>query len=537
MNHRRVVWIVYILSCILLLAQFSVGCDAAPSEKGVTVLVDGRRMTLKTLAPTVRDLFTELEIEVGALDMVEPDLWHEIVDGGEITITRVETREETETRTIEFKQSTIKSEAMAVGDRKLLQLGSAGEEEIVYRVILEDGEETERVEVLRRVINPPVDEIIAVGVQSNLPSVPISGAIAYISGGNAWIMRETSTSRRPLTSSGDLDGRVLALSPDGDWLIYSRVAADAPPQSLNSLWIVGTSILNETPQALDIQDVIYGEWYSNNRSFLYSSAERIDGAPGWKAHNDLWRASFQGMKQAGQRTGEDVITATTRLLIEAPVEETYSWWGTTFALSPDGYRVAYGRPGSVGVLDLRTGDDASLFDFAVYHTYGEWVWLPELAWSPDGEFIVCSAHGEFVGSGKPEDSPVFDVWIVDRAGRLQLKVVDEAGMWSAPEWSPAVADDADYSESYIAFGKARISRDSQNSRYDLYVMDRDGSNQQRVFPPAGREGLVAPDLAWSPDGRRLVVAHEGNLYLVDLMTDEWVQLTADGHSGQPRWSG
>ena len=536
MNRRRAVSCLYILLCIALLAHFSAGCQTSSTEKNVTVVVDGRRLTLKTDAPTVRDLLTQLEIEVGALDRVEPDMWKDVVDGGIITIRRIEVREETETRTIEFEQKTIKSEAMSVGDRKLLQLGSAGEEEIIYSVVIEDGEEVERAEVLRRVTNPPVDEIIAVGVQSNLDSVPVSGTIAYISGGNAWVMRETSASRRPLTASGDLDGRVFALSPDGDWLIYSRVMADAEKQTFNSLWIVGTSVLNETPQALEIEDAIYGEWFSDNRRFLYSSAERIDGAPGWKAHNDLWQARLSGMKPAGQRTGDEEITATTRLLITPSDEESYSWWGTTFALSPDDLRVAYGRPDAVGVLDLQTGDEFNLLDFAVYHTYSEWVWLPELAWSPDGDFIVCSAHGVSVGSASPEDSPVFDLWIADRTGQLQVKVLGEAGMWAEPDWSPAAPDDG-VSDSWITFGKARIPRDSQNSRYDLYAMDRDGSNRQKVFPPAGWEGLVAPDLSWSPDARQLAIAYEGNLYLIDVVVNEWVQLTADGQSGQPRWSG
>jgi resuscitation-promoting factor RpfB len=537
MNRRRAVSRLYILLCIALLAQFLAGCQGSPTEKNVTVVVDGRRLTLSTAAFTVRELLTELEIEIGALDRVEPDMWQDIVDGGMITIRRVEIHEEIETRTIAFEQKTIKSEAMAVGDRKLLQLGSAGAEEIVYRVIIEDGEEAERIEVLRRVTRPPVDEIIAVGVESNLASVPISGAIAYISGGNAWIMRETSASRRPLTASGDLDGRVFALSPDGDWLIYSRVLADAGKQSLNSLWIIGTSILNETPQALGIEDVIYAQWFSDSRRIIYSSAERIDGAPGWKAHNDLWQARLSGMKPAGQRTGDETIKATSRLQIEPSDGESYSWWGTTFALSPDGRRVAYGRPDAVGILDLQTGADLVLLDFAVYHTYGDWVWLPELAWSPDGEFIVCSAHGVVVGSATPEDSPVFDIWIVDRTGELRMKILDEAGMWAEPEWSPAAADAADPGESWITYGKARIPRDSQNSRYDLYVMDRDGSNRRKIFPPAGREGLVAPDLSWSPDARRLVIAYEGNLYMIDVAANQWVQVTADGHSGQPRWRG
>lgn len=537
MNQYRVGVNLYILIGMIACAQLVAACQPSSVEKHLVVAVDGRQVTLSTKAATVREVLAELDIQVGALDRVEPDLWQEVVEDGLITVTRVEVQEESERRPIPFQQRTIKSEALASGERKLLQLGSAGEEEIIYRVVMEDGAEVERIEVLHKVIEPPVDEIIAVGVQVNLPSVAISGTIAYISGGNAWMMRETSASRRPLTSSGDLDGRVLALSPDGDWLLFSRVMAETEKNALNSLWIVGASVLNEEPQPLDIIGVIYSEWFQDGRSFVYSTAERIEGSPGWKARNDLWRARLVGLKPASQRTGDETITTRTERLVADTAEEAYSWWGTTFALSPDNQWVAYGRPDAVGVMNLRTGVETNLLEFALYHTYSEWVWVPELTWSPDSEFVACSAHGvSVVGQESAEDSPVFDVWVLSRRGELQLQVVRQAGMWSAPEWSPAFHTEGEQSESYLALGKARIPHDSQNSRYDLYVMDRDGSNQRQVFPPAGREGLVAPDLAWSPDGKSLVIAHEGNLYLVDTIDGEWAQLTADGHSGQPRWA-
>ena len=537
MTRRRIALYLHILLCATMLALLVSACQTPDTDKHVTVVVDGQQLTLETRASTVRELLDVLDITIGPFDRVEPDVWQETVDDGVIIVVRVEVQEEVERQSIAFRQKVIKSEALAVGDRKLLQLGSAGQEETVYRVVLEDGERVERVEVLRRVVEPPLDEIIAVGMETDLPSVAITGTIAYISGGNAWMMRDTSASRRPLTSSGDLDGRVLTLSPDGDWLIYSRVLADSEQAALNSLWIVGTSVLNEEPQPLGIEGAIFGEWMNDSRSFIYSTAERIGGAPGWKAHNDLWRARVLGLRPAGRRTGEETITTTVKMLIDESAETLYSWWGTNYALSPDNRYVAYGRPGAVGVLDLRTGTDTALLEFPVYHTYSEWVWLPELAWSPDGQYIVCSAHGQLIGGGKPEDSPIFDVWILDREGGVQMLVVHEAGMWSAPDWAPTISTSDSQHENYIAYGQAHIPRDSQNSRSDLYVMDRDGSNRRKVFPPAGTEGLVAPDLAWSPDGRQMVIAHGGNLFLIDVAAGAVVQLTSDGHSGQPRWAG
>jgi hypothetical protein len=120
---------------------------------------------------------------------------------------------------------------------------------------------------------------------------------------------------------------------------------------------------------------------------------------------------------------------------------------------------------------------------------------------------------------------------------VKVPLVEEAGMWSAPSWSPAVIMPDGRRESAIVFGVAQMPRDSQNSRYDLYIADRDGSNRRRIFPPQGWEGLVAPDLAWAPDGRQFALAYEGNLYLIEALDGVWHQLTGDGHSGQPRWDG
>ena len=65
--------------------------------------------------------------------------------------------------------------------------------------------------------------------------------------------------------------------------------------------------------------------------------------------------------------------------------------------------------------------------------------------------------------------------------------------------------------------------------------DRDGSNELKLFPSGDEVGLEAPQMAWSPNGDQLVIAHKGNLYRLDL-GGQLRQLTADGESGHPRWS-
>jgi Tol biopolymer transport system component len=67
-------------------------------------------------------------------------------------------------------------------------------------------------------------------------------------------------------------------------------------------------------------------------------------------------------------------------------------------------------------------------------------------------------------------------------------------------------------------------------------VDRDGSNNRRLFPPEGLMGLIAPDVAWSPLGDAVLFEYEGNLYRVDIETGDLDQLTSDGQSNHPRWT-
>jgi hypothetical protein len=61
-----------------------------------------------------------------------------------------------------------------------------------------------------------------VGVQKPFTPMPIPGKLVYIASGNAWIMEESTGNRRPVVTTGDLDGQIFSLSPKGEWLLFSR---------------------------------------------------------------------------------------------------------------------------------------------------------------------------------------------------------------------------------------------------------------------------------------------------------------------------
>jgi Tol biopolymer transport system component len=222
-------------------------------------------------------------------------------------------------------------------------------------------------------------------------------------------------------------------------------------------------------------------------------------------------------------------TMTDTRTLPGPPESVYSWWGSNYAVSPDGRSVAFGSADQVGLINLRTGQTQSLFRFPVYHTYSEWVWVPYLSWSPDSQYLVTTTHGQGQ-SPVDEDSPVFDVWASSVDGKIQAKLASLTGMWAMPAWSPEMDG-----ESQIVYGQAREPASSQNSLYDLRMMDRDGSNSQLLFPDKSN-ALRVPQVTWSPDASGLLFVKDGDIHLQDQASGRVHVLTDDGYSGVPRWS-
>ncbi|MCR4406540.1 MAG: G5 domain-containing protein [Anaerolineae bacterium] len=540
MSARRL--LVILVACIVIWLLL-MGCHPT-RHRDVTILLDGQRRVISTEAYTVRDVLQEAGVRLGDLDRVEPDLYAEIEPGMTISVVRVEERYITERQVLPFAHRTVKSEGIPEGETRLIQLGVNGEEELLYKITFENGVEVSRVEVRRTVLVEPVDEITVVGTVGVAQSVPIQGTLAYISAGNAWLMRGVSGGRQPLTTAGDLDGRVFDLSASNGCLLFSRRGGDELTAPLNTLWAITTTVVGEKAYPLGIEGVIYAQWSPDGTQIAYSTAERTGGSPGWRANNDLWIAPFPIHSNPDQvitttggltKTVSGGIVATQ--VLSASFQGTYSWWGPTFAWSPDGQRLAYATADEVGFVDVDSREQTPLMHFPPFRTYSEWVWTPALSWSPDGRFILCTLHNPNGEGDVPEDSQVFDVWALSADGTVRVRLAAEAGMWANPRWSPVYTATQTVNESQIVYGQARYPASSQDSRYDLYLMDRDGSNRHLIFPPPGESGVRVPQMAWSPDARQLAVVYDGNLYLVNLADNRIFQLTGDGQCSQPRWSG
>jgi hypothetical protein len=521
----------FLLSACSILSPTPAPPVATAPPITITVIADGetRRFAISQVI-TVREFLTQTGLATTELDRIEPGPLTRLSDGAIIRITRIRETFETQQNDIPFKSEVIANEGLPRGERRLQQAGVNGKEEITFRIVFEDGVQVSRSAIKREVLVEPVAEIIFVGAQQSFTVVPITGTLAYLSGGNAWIMRGDSNRRTPLTTSGDLDGFVFDLSPDGQFLLYSRTFTNTQsPQydrTFNTLWVITTTApLNTRPFSLPVSNTLYAEWspvQTISPTIAYSTAEKNPRGPvEWQANNDLWLMTW-GRNQRTRRLEFNPIK-----VVDTNAGGVYGWWGTGFAFAPDGQRIAYARTDSIGIVDLTTFGQTELTRFTAYNSRSNWAWYPTLHWA-DNDWLYTITHGEPLGIELPEDSPAFDLTALSSLAQVELDLVPRAGIYANPVPSAA--------SGRVAYLQAVDPNTSPFSRYTLMVMDRDGSNIRTLFPPSDQPGLDAGATpAWSVDGRFIAIIYQGNLWLIDADTGASQQLTGDGLSDRPEW--
>ncbi len=212
------------------------------------------------------------------------------------------------------------------------------------------------------------------------------------------------------------------------------------------------------------------------------------------------------------------------------------------------------------------------------HTPGEGTSSWAADWSPDGKQIAFTSNRD----GSPEGWDGNDIYVMDADGSNIRRLTREDGGDGSSAWSPdgrtlafmSSRDDKSRSEIYVVTvdgskawrlthdkrGAARpawspdgeriafmSTRSNRKQAYDadeieIYVMDADGTNIQRLTHRPGPDGH--PD--WSPDGSEIVFAFygEGNtgtgeevgIYVIGADGTNLRQLTFGGRNeGHPNW--
>ena len=145
------------------------------------------------------------------------------------------------------------------------------------------------------------------------------------------------------------------------------------------------------------------------------------------------------------------------------------------------------------------------------------------SWSPDGERIVFGARRE--GHFETKFAVTYEIYVMDADGGNQQRLTENRKNDWHPAWSP--------NGERIAFAS---DRKGDLVNIEIYVMDADGGNQQRLT----ENRVYDWQPSWSPDGERIafVSDRDGNseIYVMDADGGNPQNLTNNPHSDiNPAW--
>jgi hypothetical protein len=519
--------------------MFGIACSTTsqstpPADISVQIDVDGESVNIQVPSgSTVEEILTMADINLSGIDRTEPAQVASLSEDSLVQVIRVEEIIETKQETIPFEVIRQPTESLPTGQEKLLQAGRNGIKEIISVRLIENGEEVSLNEVSSVILEEKTDEIILVGVQSSIAPLSLPSPMVYLSNGNAWLMDRSTANRYLIVPTGDLDGRVFSLSEEGNWLLFTRAEEDE--DLINSLWTVNLSSPEDSLIDLGITNVIhYADWFpGSEEKFAYSSVEPRLAAPGWQANNDLIIRIFS----------DNGYTSVVNTLQETNYGGVYGWWGTDFKFFPDGDLAAYASPDQIGVIPYQEPEKQVFLEMVPYQTQGDWAWMPGISIGPLGNILYSVNHASQDGSLAAEDSPVFDLIAIPLTGGGVRTLVEDVGMFAYPLASPITAKSTGEASYQVVYLQAIFPEQSATSNYRVVVIDRDGSNQQVIFPDLDKPGITPSRGwgAWSPlpsvnsESYPLAVIYEGNIWILDPERDNAWQVTGDGGVKRLDW--
>ena len=145
------------------------------------------------------------------------------------------------------------------------------------------------------------------------------------------------------------------------------------------------------------------------------------------------------------------------------------------------------------------------------------------SWSPDGERIVFGARRE--GHFETKFAVTYEIYVMDADGGNQQRLTENRKNDWHPAWSP--------NGERIAFAS---DRKGDLVNIEIYVMDADGGNEHRLT----ENRVYDWQPSWSPDGERIafVSDRDGNseIYVMDADGGNPQNLTNNPHSDiNPAW--
>ena len=142
----------------------------------IEVAVDGKQLSIDSAENNINEMFIAENISVDDFDKVFPSRDTTLMNGLKVSVTRVKIDYVTQNKILDFATVQRKDDDMEKGNTRIIQEGQQGEEEIITKIVYEDGKEIAR-QVLSDIIKKaPVQKIIAAGTLGAVPSLSRGGS-------------------------------------------------------------------------------------------------------------------------------------------------------------------------------------------------------------------------------------------------------------------------------------------------------------------------------------------------------------------------
>lgn len=156
------------------------------TPKQVTVIADGKKRKVTTVAPTVAALLTEQKLTVEPLDKLSTVPTAALREGSVIKLTRIAKKRVTKIQKVSFSVTKKNSSKLLVGTTKVLTKGQAGKRAAVYDITYTDGKVTKRTLVSTTMKDKPVTQVVQVGTKPKPSSGGSSGGGTPTDDGLNW---------------------------------------------------------------------------------------------------------------------------------------------------------------------------------------------------------------------------------------------------------------------------------------------------------------------------------------------------------------
>ena len=127
----------------------------------------------------------------------------------------------------------------------------------------------------------------------------------------------------------------------------------------------------------------------------------------------------------------------------------------------------------------------------------------------------------------------YDIYVMEDDGSNVQRLTFSPHSDTAPTWSP--------DGKHIVFSR-NVSLDRKRQQYNLFLINQDGSNEQRLTDHPALKGHNALDggCTWASDGRRIAFSSnrsgDSEIHIIDIVTRKIRQLTRVGWATSPSWS-